>query len=146
VAATNSHITPELARQALAGTFPGNLGIELVEIGDTEVRGRMSVDRRHLHPGGYVHGGAWVAFADTVAAWGTMRHITQGHDFTTAELKTNVFAAGRPGDVLEASGTPLHVGRRSQVWQVHIRNGERLAALFVCTQMLLGPRAPAPAG
>ena len=102
--------------------------------------------RRHLHPGGYVHGGAWVAFADTVAAWGTMRHITQGDDFTTAELKTNVFAAARPGDVLEAIGTPLHVGRRSQVWQVQIHNGDRLAAMFVCTQMILGPRAPAAAG
>jgi 1,4-dihydroxy-2-naphthoyl-CoA hydrolase len=145
VAATNEHITPELSRQALAGSFLGDLGIELVEITDTEVRGRMPVDRRHVHPGGYVHGGAWVAFADTVAAWGTFRHVTQGHHFTTAELKINVFAASRPGDVLEAVGTPLHVGRRSQVWQVHVHNGERLAALFVCTQMILGPREPAPA-
>jgi uncharacterized protein (TIGR00369 family) len=143
VAGTNQHVTPELSRRALEGSFPGDLGIELVEISDTQVRGRMAVDRRHLHPGGYVHGGAWVAFADTVAAWGTMRHVTPGTHFTTAELKTNVFAAGRPGDVLEAVGTPLHVGRRSQVWQVHIHNGERLAALFVCTQMILMPSAPA---
>src|SRR3954470_2432500 len=111
----NPAITPELARQALGGSFARDLGFELVEIGDDAVRGRMAVDARHLHPGGYVHGGVWTAFADTVAAWGTMRRLDPGLDFTTVEMKTNVFAAGRPGDVLEASGEPLHVGRRTQV-------------------------------
>ncbi len=74
----NPAITPELSRQVLTGTFPGDLGIELVEIDERRVLGRMAVDRRHLHPGGYVHGGAWTAFADTVAAWGTMRNLEPG--------------------------------------------------------------------
>ena len=102
------------------------------------MEGRLEVDDRHLHPGGYVHGGVWVAFADTVAAWGTFRHLQEGHDFTTAELKANVFAAGRTGDVLTAIGKPLHVGRRTQVWEVRVHNGEKLAASFVCTQIVLG--------
>jgi uncharacterized protein (TIGR00369 family) len=135
--ATNPEITPELAAQALAGSFPGDLGIELVSIDDGEVRGRMAVDRRHLHPGGYVHGGVWVAFADTVAAWGTRRNLRPDQDFTTMELKANVFAAGREGDVLEAVGHPLHIGRRTQVWEVHLRRGDRDVAFFTCTQMVL---------
>jgi hypothetical protein len=53
-AAINPEVTPESIRARIDGTFPGDLG----------------VDRRHLHPGGYVHGGAWVALADSVAAWG----------------------------------------------------------------------------
>jgi uncharacterized protein (TIGR00369 family) len=133
----NPSITPELSRQVLAGTFPGDLGIELVEIDERRVVGRMAVDRRHLHPGGYVHGGAWTAFADTVAAWGTMRNLDPESGFTTVELKMNVFAAGREGDVLDAVGEPLHVGRRTQVWEVRVRNGERLGANFVCTQIVL---------
>ena len=104
------------------------------------MEGRLEVDTRHLHPGGYVHGGVWVAFADTVAAWGTFRHLHQGADFTTAELKANVFAAGRTGDVLTAIGRPLHVGRRTQVWEVRITRGEKLAAFFTCTQMILTRR------
>ena len=130
-------ITPELARRTLPGSFPGDLGIELVSIADDEVHGRLEVDRRHLHPGGYVHGGVWVAFADTVAAWGTFRHLREGQDFTTAELKANVFAAGRDGDTLTAVGVPLHVGRRTQTWEVKVYKGEKLAALFVCTQIVL---------
>jgi len=133
----NPAITADVARGALPGSFPGDLGIEIVSITDEEARGRMAVDRRHLHPGGFVHGGAWVAFADTVAAWGTFRNLPPGHDFTTVELKTNVFAAGRDGDELTAIATPLHRGRRTQVWEVRVMNGERLAAFFVCTQMVL---------
>jgi 1,4-dihydroxy-2-naphthoyl-CoA hydrolase len=130
-------ITPELVSQVLEGTFPGDLGIQVVAIGDDEVHGRLEVDRRHLHPGGYVHGGVWVAFADTVAAWGTRRHLAAGHDFTTIELKANVFAAGRAGDVLDAVARPLHVGRSTQVWEVRLSREERAVAFFTCTQMVL---------
>jgi 1,4-dihydroxy-2-naphthoyl-CoA hydrolase len=113
---TNPAVTVALSADALAGTLPGDLGIELLELTDETVRGRMRVDRRHLHPGGYVHGGSWVALADTVAAWGTMRHLPPDRGFTTAELKMNVLGAGKPGDELIAVGELLHAGARTQVW------------------------------
>lgn len=122
----------------LAGSFSGDLGIEVVEIEDDFVKGRLRVDRRHLHPFGYVHGGVWVAFADTVAAWGTMRNLPPGGRFTTVELKVNVFTAGVDGDELLATGEPLHRGRRTQVWEVRVTKAARLAANFICTQMVLG--------
>jgi uncharacterized protein (TIGR00369 family) len=134
---TNPEITPELSVERLSGTFPGDLGIELTEISDEHVRGRMRVDRRHLHPMGYVHGGAWVALADTVAAWGTLRHLPPGRGFTTVELKMNVLASSAEGDELTAVGTPLHVGSRTHVWEVQVFRGERLAANFICTQIVL---------
>ena len=135
----NERITPELSRAALAGSFPGDLGIELVEISPARTVGRMAVDARHLHPGGFVHGGAWAAFADTVAAWGTMHALDPDASFTTVELKTNVFAAGRPGDVLIGVGEALHAGGRTQVWEVRIRReaDQRLMANFICTQIIL---------
>ena len=104
MASTNRAITVALSSERLAGTFAGNLGIELTEITDEHVRGRMLVDKRHLHPAGYVHGGAWVAFADTVAAWGTLRHLPDGRGFTTVELKINVLASAGEGDELTAVG------------------------------------------
>jgi 1,4-dihydroxy-2-naphthoyl-CoA hydrolase len=134
---TNPLITTELSVERLSGSFPGNLGIELTEITDEHVLGRMPVDRRQLHPMGYVHGGAWVAFADTVAAWGTMRHLPEGRGFTTVELKINVLASAADGDLLTAIGEPLHVGSRTQVWEVRVSRAERLAANFVCTQIVL---------
>jgi 1,4-dihydroxy-2-naphthoyl-CoA hydrolase len=134
---TNQAITPALSAERLAGSFPGNLGIELPEITDQHVRGRMKVDKRHLHPMGYVHGGAWVAFADTVAAWGTMRHLPEGKGFTTVEMKVNVLSSAQEGDQLTALGEPLHVGSRTHVWQVQVFKRDKLAAHFVCTQIVL---------
>lgn len=130
-------LTAADGNRAIADWFPGRLGIELTSLEREEVRGRLTVDERHLHPGRYVHGGVWVAFADTIAAWGTLVNLGEHEDFTTVELKTNVLAAGREGDELTAVGRPLHRGRRTQVWEVRVHNGDRLAAFFTCTQMVL---------
>jgi uncharacterized protein (TIGR00369 family) len=139
-----SQVTTEDARQFLGGSFPGDLGIEPLEIEDTHARGRIVVDRRHLHPGGFVHGGAWTALGDTVAAWATFRSIPPGCDFTTIELKLNVFGCGLLGDEIVAVATPLHVGRTTVVIEVRIeriRDGSsRLAANLIVTQFVLPPR------
>ena len=97
-----ARVTPENVRDFLGGSFPGDLGIEPLEIEDAIASGRIVVDQRHLHPGGFVHGGVWTALGDTVAAWATFRNIPPGHNFTTIELKLNVFAAGLLGDEIVA--------------------------------------------
>ena len=130
-------IRTEDVQRLLAGTFPGELGVEIVEAGKERARGRLAAAKRHLHPGGIVHGGVWVSLADTVAAWSTIPNLPEGHDFSTAEMKVNLFGVAREGDVMEAESVPLHVGRRTQVWEVRVSVGGRLGALFVCTQVLV---------
>lgn len=134
-------VTAEVLRERLKGTFPGDLGIEPLEVSEERARGRLVVDQRHLHPGGYVHGGVWAALADTVAAWGTWRNLPAGSDFTTVELKLNVFAAGRPGDELIATAEPRHIGRQTHVWVVDIHRGDRQVAMFTLTQFVIAPGA-----
>ena len=92
---------------------------------------------RHLHPGGFVHAGVWVSLADSVAGWATIPNLADGHDFSTAEIKTNLFGVAQTGDVLEAEAAPLHVGRRTQVWEVRVRVRDKLGALFICTQVVV---------
>jgi 1,4-dihydroxy-2-naphthoyl-CoA hydrolase len=140
-----SEMTPESVRAFLGDSFPGHLGIEPLEIEQSHASGRIVVDKRHLHPGGYVHGGAWTALGDTVAAWATFRNIPPRHDFTTIELKLNVFGAGLPGDEIIAIAKPLHVGRSTVVIEVKIERsrdgGEpKLAANLIVTQFVLPPR------
>jgi 1,4-dihydroxy-2-naphthoyl-CoA hydrolase len=136
----NPAVTMEEIRGRLRDTFPGDLGIEPLEISTERARARLLVDPRHLHPGGFVHGGVWAALADTTAAWGTLRNLPPGHDFTTVELKLNVFAAGRPGDELVATASPRHIGGRTQVWIVDIHRGERQVAMFTLTQFVIAPQ------
>ena len=137
----HERVTVASIAERLRGTFPGDLGVEPVEVSDREVRGRLAVERRHLHPGGQAHGGVWVTLADTVAAWGTIRHLRPGQVHTTVEMKVNIVGAADEGDELVATATPVHLGRRTQVWEVHVENGGRPGALFVCTQIVLEPAA-----
>jgi len=144
----NPEITAENIKQWLPGTFPGDMAIEPVEITDKVATGRMVVDKRHLHPGGFVHGGVWTAFGDSVAAWATFRALPPNHDFTTIELKLNVFAAGVLGDEMICEARPLHVGRSTAVIEAMIRKGQKPVANLIVTQFVLpgrDPRAERPA-
>ena len=157
----NPEITAETIKTWLPGTFPGDMAIEPVEITDGLSTGRMVVDKRHLHPGGFVHGGVWTAFGDSVAAWATFRALPPNHDFTTIELKLNVFAAGVLGDELICEARPLHVGRSTAVIEAKIRKepdqtgssslrseDPHIIANLIVTQFVLpgrDPRAERPA-
>jgi 1,4-dihydroxy-2-naphthoyl-CoA hydrolase len=159
--AVNPEITAENIKQWLPGTFPGDMAIEPLEITDGVATGRMVVDQRHLHPGGFVHGGVWTAFGDSVAAWATFRNLPPNHDFTTIELKLNVFAAGVLGDELICEARPLHVGMSTAVIEAKIRKDPhqtgsssprsedpRICANLIVTQFVLpgrDPRAERPA-
>jgi len=144
----NPAITAESIAAMLADTapsYPHDLGIEPLSIDDDHAAGRMVVDERHLHPGKLVHGGAWVGFADSVAAWQTFRHLPPGANFTTIELKLNAFAGAAHGDVLTARAEHLHAGRSTHVVEVRIdrvRGGgePRRAANLLVTQFVI----PAP--
>ena len=137
MAETNPQVVPEALAARIEGSFPHAMGVEPVEVTDERAVGRMVVDERHLHPGGLVHGGAWVALADSVAAWQTFRHLPPGHDFTTVEMKLNVFAGAGPGEELVATAEHLHAGRSTHVVEVRVRVGERLVANLLVTQFVL---------
>ena len=88
--------------------------------------------------GEIMHGGALMAFADTVGALGTVANLRDGQGTTTLESKTSFFAASPVGARLIAEATPLHRGRRTQVWETRITNEQgRLVAKVTQTQMVL---------
>jgi uncharacterized protein (TIGR00369 family) len=144
----NPEITPENIKKWLPGTFPGDMAIEPLEITDEAAIGRMVVDKRHLHPGGVVHGGVWTAFGDSVAAWATFRQMPPMYDFTTIELKLNVFGAAVLGDELICEARPLHIGRSTAVIEAKISRDDKPVANLIITQFVLpgrDPRAQRPA-
>jgi 1,4-dihydroxy-2-naphthoyl-CoA hydrolase len=139
MAEKNTGITPESIKELISETFPGDMAIEPLEITEERCTGRIVVDERHLHPGKFVHGGVWTALADSVAAWATFRNIPPGWDFTTIELKLNVFGAGRLGDEIVAEAVPLHVGRSTAVIEVRMHRDDKLVANLIVSQFLLDP-------
>jgi uncharacterized protein (TIGR00369 family) len=97
------------------------------------------VVRTELCTSGHIlHGGAIMAFADTLGAIGAFLNLPPGAGTTTIESKTNFFAPAREGSVVQGESTPLHVGRRSSVWQTRLsREDGKLLALVTQTQMVL---------
>jgi 1,4-dihydroxy-2-naphthoyl-CoA hydrolase len=90
------------------------------------------------------HGGAIMALADTVGALATAMSLPEGWGTTTLESKTNFLRAAPVGSTVRARATPLHRGRRTQVWTTRIEAEDgRLIAVTTQTQMLLPP-SPAP--
>jgi 1,4-dihydroxy-2-naphthoyl-CoA hydrolase len=139
----NPAITVESIGRMLADTapsYPEGLAIEPLSIDAERSVGAITVDARHLHPGKLVHGGVWVGLADTVAAWQTFRHLPEGMNFTTIELKLNAFAGAVRGDRLIATAEHLHAGRSTHVVEVRVEKGEderRLAANLLVTQFVI---------
>jgi uncharacterized protein (TIGR00369 family) len=85
-----------------------------------------------------LHGGAIMAFADTLGGVGTMLNLPEGAGTTTIESKTNFIAAAPVGTRVTAEATPLHRGRRTMVWQTRIATPEgKLVALVTQTQLVL---------
>ena len=123
---------------ALKDFFPGTLGIRIVEATPERVRATLAVERRLCTVPGILHGGAIMAFADTLGAVATMLNLPEGATTTTIESKTNFFAPGREGTDVEAETTPLHRGRRTMVWQTRVTSPEgKLLALVIQTQAVL---------
>jgi uncharacterized protein (TIGR00369 family) len=118
--------------------FPGTLGMRLVEASPERVRASLRVERRLCTVPGILHGGAIMAFADTLGAVATMLNVPDGASTTTIESKTNFFAPGREGTDIEAETTPLHRGRRTMVWQTRVTSADgKLLALVIQTQAIL---------
>lgn len=140
--APNAQVTPELFKELLdrvGRSYPSEMGIEPLEITDDYSLGRLLVAEQHLHPGGLVHGGAWCGLGDTVAAWQTFRHLPEGHNFTTIEMKLNAFGAAGPGDEILARAETLHRGRSTHAIEVRMSRGEKLLANLLVTQFVLAP-------
>jgi 1,4-dihydroxy-2-naphthoyl-CoA hydrolase len=116
------------------------LGVTIAEAGKDRIVGRLTV-REEITTGGHIlHGGAFMAFADTLGAIGAVLNLRGEARTTTLESKTNFLGSARVGETLTGEAIPLHVGRRSSVWQTRITNAEgRLLAIVTQTQMTLEP-------
>lgn len=119
--------------------FAQLMGVEFVTSQLDRVVATLKVRADLCTAGSIVHGGALMAFADTVGAAATFINLPAGaKGTTTIESKTNFLAAGPLGETLTATATPVHRGSRTQVWQTEITRGDgRRVALVTQTQMVL---------
>ena len=118
--------------------FPGLMGVRLTRVDPDRVQATMEVRADLCTAGGILHGGAHMAFADTLGAVGTFVNLGADKSTTTTDSSTKFIAGARLGTTVAAECVALHRGRSTMVWQTSIRNADgKLCAVVTQTQLVL---------
>jgi len=128
--------------QAVIDTlFPGLMGVRLTEATPERVVAELEVRPDLCTSGGTLHGGAFMAFADTLGAVGTVINLPEGRGTTTTDSSTKFIAAAKVGTTVRGESVALHRGRTTMVWQTSITNAQgKLCAVVTQTQLVLEPK------
>lgn len=127
---TTAELT-NLSRESL----PEYFGMEFLEITANELRGRMPVNSRTQQPAGVLHGGASVAFAETLASWAGYMSVDRTRFHVVGqEINANHLRPGLPGTWIYGAASPIQIGRRSHVWEIRLSTEEgKLVCVSRCT-------------
>jgi 1,4-dihydroxy-2-naphthoyl-CoA hydrolase len=122
--------------------FAALLGIEIVSAAPDKIVAEMTVRDELCTRPAVLHGGAIMAFADTLGALGTLANLTDGFGTTTIESKTNFVGTAPLGARIVGEAMPMHRGRRTIVWQTRVTRADgKLVAMVTQTQLLF-PKIP----
>lgn len=125
-------------QQMLDPLFPGLMGVRLLELAPDRVLAEMPVRADLCTGGAILHGGAYMAFADTLGAVGTVVNLGPGQRTTTTDSSTKFIAGAKLGSTVTGECVALHRGRTTQVWQTMIRNVDgKLCAVITQTQLIM---------
>ena len=128
----------ESIQKVLDPLFPGLMGVRLVEVTAERVVAELAVRPDLCTAGGILHGGAYMAFADTLGAVGTVVNLPAGKRTTTTDSSTKFVGSAPSGSTVVGECVALHRGRTTQVWQTSIRSQEgKLCAVVTQTQLVL---------
>lgn len=132
-------MTPLEKLNAMKIPFAELKGVQFTEAEKDRVVARMTVRPDLCTLGHIIHGGVVMALADSVGAAATMLNLPEdAKGTTTIESKTNFIGPAREGTTVIATATPIHRGRRTQVWQTRLETEDgKLVAVVTQTQMAL---------
>jgi 1,4-dihydroxy-2-naphthoyl-CoA hydrolase len=131
-------MTIEELQQLIAPQFPGLMGMQFTELTPTRVVATLRVRPDLCTAGGILHGGAHMAFADTLGAVGTVLNLPAGKRTTTTDSSTKFIGGARVDSTVTGESVALHRGRTTMVWQTSIRSEDgKLCSVVTQTQLVL---------
>jgi 1,4-dihydroxy-2-naphthoyl-CoA hydrolase len=106
----------------IQNTMTSTIGIEITDIGDDFICGKMPVDERTTQPFGLLHGGASVALAETLGSIGGGIKVYNNNETVVGiEINANHLKSARDGWVY-GKAIPIRIGKKIQVWNIEITN------------------------
>jgi uncharacterized protein (TIGR00369 family) len=114
------------------------MGVRITELAPDRVVAQMLVRPELCTTGGILHGGAYMAFADTLGAVGTVINMPEGKRTTTTDSSTKFIGGAQVNTTITGECVALHRGRTTMVWQTSVRSAQgKLCAVVTQTQLLL---------
>ena len=108
----------------IQNTMTSTIGIEITDLGDDFICGKMPVDERTTQPFGLLHGGASVALAETLGSiGGGIKVYNNNKTVVGIEINANHLKSARDGWVY-GKATPIRIGKKMQIWNIEITNEE----------------------
>lgn len=134
----NTEESLENVRKLEKGNILEHLEIELVEIGDDFVRGKMPVDHRTHQPLGILHGGASVVLAESLGSIASNLVVDSTKQYAVGmEVNANHLRPVSNGYV-HGTAKAVHIGRKSHVWSIEITNDEgKMVCMSRLTMMVV---------
>jgi uncharacterized protein (TIGR00369 family) len=127
-------------QERVKGLLPDLIGIEFTDVAPDKVIAQLAVRKDLCTLGDNLHGGAIMAFADTLGAVVAILNMPQGSRTTTIESKTNFIGGAPMGTRVVGEAVPVHKGRTTVVCQTTIRSeAGKLVALVTQTQLVISP-------
>ena len=125
-------------QKIIAPLFPGLMGIEFKVLELDRVVAELNVRPDLCTSGDIMHGGAYMAFADTLGAVGTLLNLSDRQRTTTTDSSTKFIAGAKSGSLVVGESIALHRGRTTMVWQTMIKNDQgKLCAVVTQTQLIM---------
>ena len=135
-------LTVEQLQAKVDEMFPGLMGVKILEATPECIRASMVVRPDLCTGGASIHGGAVMAFADTLGALGTVVNLPPGASTTTIESSTKFLAGAAAGTTVIGESTPFHRGRTTMVWQTLVKREDgKVCGVVTQTQLVIAAKS-----
>ena len=136
-------VTPEDAQKSSSKSMSAHIGLKITEIGEDYVRGTMPVDHRTVQPWGRLHGGANVVMAEELGSFAANMCLDSNAYFAVGlDINANHLRGVTSGSVT-GTARPVHIGRSTQVWEIHIVDDQGQLACISRLTMAVVPKPKA---
>ncbi len=129
-------ISLEAIKKRSIDTMSDYVGIEWLEIGDEYIKASMPVDHRTQQPLGYLNGGASCVLAETIGSTAANYAVPEGSYCVGLDINANHLRPATKGQVIGVA-TPIHLGGKTQVWEIKIFQNEKLTCISRLTMAVL---------
>ncbi len=127
----------ETINNILQQGFSGVLSLAVTQVSDDKIIATAPITETCYRPGGFVHGGVYLALAETLAGLGSMLAVDrEKYEVLGIQVSANHTSSAKSGE-MTITATPIHKGRKTHIWNIDITCNNKLLSTVRVTNMVV---------